>query len=148
MCYLFATGEIPNQLKTGDLFNAGTKTWLSHYGTSASYTPLGTQAQVDNIAIIPLGLPATNVFSAVVIQASQIPSITVTNEIVLPLALNSTVTGTNLQFQWYGTGLLQSSPNLNYWTTLSNSTSQYLQPIGSSNQFFRLMESAPLEGGF
>jgi hypothetical protein len=151
LCYLFKapqTGLAPGTIKSGDFFNPFTKMFRSFYDTFASYEPLGAQTNVDNIAIIPSGWPATNLPLAIVIRASQIPSITLTNEVVQPLLLNSTVTGTNLQFQWYGTGLLQSSPSLNFWNTLSNSTSPYLQPIGTSNQFFRLMESAPQEGNF
>jgi hypothetical protein len=109
----------------------------------------GTNAVPATYAvIIPQHTTFTNLPSAVIIRASQIPAIVVTNETVAPLILTSTLTGTNLQFQWYGTGVLQDSTNLHSWADFINSTSPYVLSIGPSNQFFRIRQQIGSDGDF
>jgi hypothetical protein len=89
----------------------------------------------DSVGIIPQGVIIPQMPSTVIIQASQIPSIVLTNEIVSPLVLNSTFTRNNLTLQWIGTGHPQSSPDFRSWTDVTNVVSPYAIPIGPTNQF-------------
>jgi hypothetical protein len=95
---------------------------------------------VDNIVISAPRLTEARIPSALLIQASQIPSMVITNETVSPLVLTSTLTSEGLQLQWLGTGVLQASPDLKSWADLPNVVGPYFAPIGIGNQFYRIRQ--------
>jgi hypothetical protein len=115
------------------------RSWLTLVGVPIR---LGNAAAVvaDSAAIIPQGVSISQMPSTLLIQASQIPTMVLTNEFVSPMVLNSTFAGKNLTLQWLGTAHLQSSMNLTSWTNVPNVVSPYTVPIGATNQFYRLSQ--------
>jgi hypothetical protein len=103
--------------------------------------PGGAGLSGDRVLIIPQGPPMQGFVSSVLLEASQIPSLTITNEVVSPLLLNSTFDRNNLNLEWFGTGLLQESTNLTIWTDLPNALSPYIAPIASPNRFYRVKQN-------
>jgi hypothetical protein len=93
----------------------------------------------NNVVFTPEG-PVQPDVSALQVQASQVPSLTITNEAVGPLLLVTKLTSNGLQFQWLGNGVLQQSPNLGSWADSTNFVSPVTVPIGRTNQFFRIRQ--------
>jgi hypothetical protein len=154
MCYCLQLTGITNGLGWRDTETIYVPGVGSFYRHSIILSLIGFQPDdsdavtADSIVISLPNVATTGIPTSLLIQASQIPSMVITNEIVLPLTLNSTLTGKNLQLQWFGTGGLQVSPNLNSWTDLTNAVSPYLWPVLPTNQFYRIKQPMGDEIGF
>jgi hypothetical protein len=143
MCYISRDPQVDNPggvLPTDTVRFPGQRPLSWTEGVSASFSIGGAGLLIDHLVISSPAMRETNIPTALLFRASQIPSIVVTNEFVLPLTLNSTVTDTNLQLQWFGTGVLQNSQDLKSWTDLINAASPCVVPNGPSNQFYRIRQ--------
>jgi len=84
----------------------------------------------------------TNVLnvSAMRIECSQIPALSVTNETVVPFVLKQTLSGRNVQLQWMGSGVLQQSADLGKWNDTTNASSPATISVGPANGFYRVRQ--------
>jgi hypothetical protein len=104
----------------------------------------GTPVVGDRVYFIPEGVPSLSFPTAVLMQASQIPSITVVSEaatVVRPL-LSSTVAGTNLTLRWTGGGVLQECSVLGVWSDLVGAESPCTVPVSrpTLKKFYRVRQ--------
>ena len=95
----------------------------------------------DKIYFIPEGVSFEGPFTAVDITASQVTTLVIAGEIVLPVSLSVTRTSQALLLQWFGSSILQVSTNLMNWTNVIGALSPYPAPIGHTNQFFRISQT-------
>ena len=98
----------------------------------------------DRVYFIPEGAPSLGFPSAVRIQASQIPAITVVSEaatVVRPV-LSSTVSGNNLTLRWVGGGVLQECTSLGVWSDLVGAASPCTVPVSRPipKKFYRVRQ--------
>ena len=98
----------------------------------------------DRVYFIPEGAPSLGFPSAVRIQASQIPAITVVSEaatVVRPV-LSSTVSGNNLTLRWIGGGVLQECTSLGVWSDLVGAASPCTVPVSrpTPKKFYRVRQ--------
>ena len=104
----------------------------------------GTPVVGDRVYFIPEGVPSLGFPSAVWIQASQIPAITVVSEaatVVRPI-LSSTVSGNNLTLRWIGGGVLQECTSLGVWSDLVGAASPCTVPVSrpTPKKFYRVWQ--------
>jgi hypothetical protein len=148
MCYFIADPQVPpspgSSFRSTDHFGNST----SYFGLRASLLSGGSYAPVDHIIISNSAATGPITKTSLVMRMSQVPAMVITNEVAMPLTLNSTKTGNSLELQWLGTGVLQSSPDLRTWSDIINSTSPYFLPIGESNRFYRIRQPLGDETGF
>jgi len=102
---------------------------------------VGGQAFFGNrVLIVPQGGSTNGTASTVNLFASQIPAITITNEVVSPLTVTIAVSGTNLTLGWLGTGTLQQSSDLKAWSDVTNATSPFTTPVPLTRDFYRIRQ--------
>src|SRR5436309_9477470 len=98
----------------------------------------GATVACDLLNITPVNVMWSNAPTAFQITASQVGALNMTAAVVSPLLVRLSQTGQNVTLQWYGTGILQTSSNLNNWSTLSGAAAPYIMPISGTKQFFRV----------
>jgi len=111
--------------------------WQIYWGSDAAF--------VDQVVITPENVTVSTTPTAWQVTASQVPALTVTGLSVSPSKISLRPANHGAVLNWYGTGLLQTSPSLNStnpWPTLINSASPYQIPIGLTNTFYRILQPA------
>jgi hypothetical protein len=100
-------------------------------------------AVVDHVEITPDNVTTATTPTTWKVTASQVPALNVTGFSVSPLNVNMRPANHGAVLNWYGTGILQTSPSLNStnpWPTLINSVSPFQVPFGPGNMFYRIMQ--------
>jgi hypothetical protein len=95
----------------------------------------------DKIYFLPEDVPFQGPFLAVNVTAAQLPVLTISGEIVLPVSLSLSRTTQDLVLQWFGTSILQASANLVNWSNMIGATSPFTNLISRTNQFFRISQT-------
>jgi len=117
-------------------------------GSTTSVTLMGSAAMTcDHLWITPQKVTFDSAPTAFQITASMVPSLSMTAVVVSPLVASVSETGQSVTLQWFGTGVLQQSSDLKNWSDVSGATSPYTVPVSvpvsGTNQFFRILQSAP-----
>jgi hypothetical protein len=102
----------------------------------------GASVTCDHLFITPEGAVFTGPPTAMQITGSQVAGFTFTDTTVTPLTLGLTSAPGALTLEWFGTGTLQETSDLNGWTNVPNATSPYTAPIGPTSRFFRVNQPA------
>jgi hypothetical protein len=97
--------------------------------------------QCDQLYIVPENV--SGISTAFQLTASGVPSLTITEVTVSPLVLNMSQTQQTLTLQWFGSGVLQTSFDLQNWTVVNGATSPCAVTMGACNQYFRISQPAP-----
>jgi hypothetical protein len=121
---------------------------VDYENPAPQYLTIGTSATpvlANKFLITPENASTTSAVTGGQITAVGVPSLTMQGVSVSPLLLNASRTGQNLTLQWYGTGLLQSTAHLSgtNWTIDAAATSPFTVPLGATNQYYRINQTAP-----
>jgi hypothetical protein len=106
------------------------------YGWQGPDSPISC----DCIAVTPMVALSSGSPTALNITASNVPFFTLTAETVSPSVVSLSQTGRSVTLQWFGTGVLQQSFDLNTWSDVSGATAPYTVPISGTNQFFLIKQ--------
>jgi sugar lactone lactonase YvrE len=119
---------------TGPTVDSGSNYISAVLGTSTA------PVLCNQISVQPGNVPFVNAPKAKQVTASQVAFITITSVTFSPLTINLSQAGRNLTLQWFGTGSLQNSSDLENWSDVTGATSPYATTIGDINQFFRISQ--------
>jgi hypothetical protein len=111
-----------------------------NYAPFPNFNFRGIQVTGDHLDISPQNMSLIGAPTGLEIVASGVPALTMTGATVSPLPLNSSISGGNLTFQWIGSGVLQSSSDLQHWSPVSGATSPYMVQMNGTVRFYRLAQ--------
>jgi hypothetical protein len=115
------------------------------WGTNPATLYLGSATVAvicDHLYVIPQNVSVPNAPAAFQVTAFEMPLLNVAAVTVSPLVASLSYANQNVTLQWFGTGIPQVSSDLMNWSGVSGATSPYTVPMSSTNQFFRISQTA------
>ena len=133
---------LPQGKDLGDIITPLSDEWPGGGGALLTLAGTTTSVPIDHLIVSPDNVTLAISQTALQIVASQVPTLTVTNIAVSPVAVNFNRHGANLLLQWYGAGVLQESTDLKAWTGVTNTpnNSYAADPsVNGPSKFYRLV---------